>query len=136
MADAGITDHKFEIPLNKRNHRAVDDSDQREQGKNLTPRFQAVKGLGPILKAAREKRHSNAERSIRPELHDDPGEEHRGGRWRGDMPGGRPGVEWPEAREDSKSREDHWQGPHLERKRKLKFRKLDEVEGLCSRNNI
>ena len=56
--------------------------------------------FAPKVEALREQIDGDPERAVGAEFHHDAGEQHRAGRRRGDMAGGRPGVQRPDARED------------------------------------
>ena len=64
----------------------------------------------PGTEAEREEHHGDAQAAVGAELHDDAGEQHGGGGGCGDVAGGRPGVEGPEAGEDGEADEDQREG--------------------------
>ena len=109
--------------LDQGDQRAVDDADDGEQGEDISPGTEAEEVVAPGSEAEREEGHRDAEAAVGAELHDDSGEQHGGGGGRGDVAGGRPGVEGPQAGEDREADEDQREGQHLEVRREVAVRR-------------
>ena len=58
MADARVADDELEVLLHQRDHRAVDDADDGEQGEDVAPGAEAEDMKAPRTEAEREQRHA------------------------------------------------------------------------------
>ena len=126
VADARIADDEFEVALPQRDGRGIDDPDDAEDRDPFAPQ----------LEAEREEIHRDAQGAISAKFHDDAGEQHRTGGRRGDVAGGRPGVQRPDAGEHGEPEKQNGKGPGLELRRELKLRELLQIEcaGLAGRD--
>src|SRR6185312_2267689 len=114
VRDARVADDELEIALHQRDHRTVDDADDREQSEDFPPGSETEVVVSPGRQAQREESHRDAEAAVRSQLHHHTGEQHGGGGWRGNVAGRGPGVEGPQAGEDREADEDQRESQHLE----------------------
>ena len=124
VADAGVADDEFEVGLRESDERAVDDADDGKQREDVAPGADAEEGESPGIEAVREEADAHAQAAVGAELHHDSGEQHGGGGGRGDVAGGRPGVEGPHAGENREADEDERETPHLEADGQAGVRKI------------
>src|SRR5271165_5723833 len=101
---------------------AIDDTDEGEQGKDITPRAEAEQVKSPGVETSGKEHHGNAKATVSAQLHDYACEKHRRAGWGRSVASRRPGVKGPHAGQHREANEDQREGPHLKMRRKGRVR--------------
>ena len=121
-----IGDERLEILLHQRDHRAVQDADERQR---RDPRHEGV-GRG------REERQAEAHEAVGAHLQEHRGQDHRAAGGRRHVRIGQPGVEREERHLDGEGQGERREEPDLQVRRQLHPLQLQQVEGVRLRLEI